>query len=346
MRTRRLLILILVLLGMSLAACSPPASIAPTNTPRTDGLSDQQAATLGSLQKLDDYPLYTMRLVGAYDSRSFIENNRLANAQPEISNAWACSLFAALGDTNNQFYGRNFDWEYSPALLLFTEPSDGYASVSMVDLAYLGFKTNATALTDLSLVERRALLRAPFLPFDGMNARGLVVAMAAVDDGQMKPDPSKETIDSLMVIRKILDSAANVDEAVAILRRYNISMSGGPPLHYLMADQSGRAALVEFYQGKLIVIPNETQWHQATNFIRSSVDNPAGQCSRYDKIAERLGQTGGRVTAQNAMQLLREVSQRITQWSIVYGMTSGEITVTMGRQYDRVHPLRLKLVGK
>jgi Flp pilus assembly protein TadD len=32
------------------------------------------------------------------------------------------------------FYGRNFDWDFSPALLLFTNPPDGYASVSRGDL--------------------------------------------------------------------------------------------------------------------------------------------------------------------------------------------------------------------
>ena len=55
---------------------------------------------------------------------------------------WTCSLFAALGDDQEFKFGRNFDWEYSPGLLLFTNPLDGYASVSMVDIAYLGFEVS------------------------------------------------------------------------------------------------------------------------------------------------------------------------------------------------------------
>ena len=63
-------------------------------------------------------------------------------------------------------YGRNFDWQYSPALLLFTDPPDGYASVSMVDIAYLGFDgKKAGTVTDLSLTERARLLFAPSWPF-------------------------------------------------------------------------------------------------------------------------------------------------------------------------------------
>jgi hypothetical protein len=33
----------------------------------------------------------------------------------------------------------------------------------------------------------------------------------------------------LMVIRRILDHASTVDEAVAMLQSYNIDMRGGPP---------------------------------------------------------------------------------------------------------------------
>ena len=94
-------------------------------------------------------------------------------------------------------FGRNFDWEYSPAVLLFTHPPGGYASVSMVDIAYLGFdEDQVNSLTELTLEERQALLNAPEWPFDGMNEKGLVIGMAAVPPGQMPYDPDKKTIGS------------------------------------------------------------------------------------------------------------------------------------------------------
>jgi len=122
----------------------------------------------------------------------------------------------------------------------------------MVDIAYLGFGgTRATTLTGLPLAERQSLLDALLWPFDGMNEHGLVVGMAAVPPGQMHPDPDKETIGSLGVIRKMLDHARDVDEAVAILQNYNVDVESGPPLHYLIADPSGCSALVEFYEGEM-----------------------------------------------------------------------------------------------
>jgi len=335
----------LVLLALCIVfwvGCSSSATPSPVVTPTSEtnavSLSNEEK-TLASLNKVDAHPLYTMHYVGAYDARP-----SLLPPLPETRNAWGCSLFAALGDASNMLYGRNFDWEPSPAVLLFTEPPGGYASVSMVDIAYLGFTGDrADNLADVPLAERRALLRAPFLPFDGMNSRGLAIGMAAVPDGQMQNDPSKPTIDSLMVIRKVLDSAATVGEAIAIFRQHNISWDGGPPLHYLIADKTGRAALVEFHQGALRVIPNETQWHQATNFLQSSVANPAGQCRRRDTLAQRLGEMNGRGNPRDAMQLLRDVSQDITQWSIVYGMTDGKIDVAMGRHYETQHHWNLTL---
>jgi hypothetical protein len=335
------------------ATSAPPLITAPASTPtaerRADGLSTEEIATLSSLEKIDDYPLYTMHYYGAYPRwGASLEGSRWLTREDLPNPTWACSLFAALGDADNMLYGRNFDWDYSPAVLLFTDPPDGYASVSMVDIAYLGFGgAKAGTLIDLSLIERAALLNAPFLPFDGMNERGLVVGMAAVPPGQVPLDPDKETIDSLMVIRKMLDHASTVDEAVAILQSYNINMGSGPPLHYLIAAPSGRSVLVEFYQGEMVVIPNETPWHLATNFLRASVGESAeGECWRYDEISRRLTETEGQKTAQAAIDLLADVSQEGTQWSVVYGMSTGDVKVIMGRQYDTVYTLPLGLSGE
>lgn len=308
------------------------------------GMSAEES-TLGSLEQVDDYPLYTMHYYGDYNQRasSIKRDAWLANA--DLLPAWACSLFAALGDEDNLLYGRNFDWEFSPALLLFTHPSDGYASVSMVDIAYLGFAgSKAHTLLDLPLAERQGLLDAPFLPFDGMNDQGLVVGMAAVPPGNVQPDPDKETIGSLGVIREMLDHASNVDEAIAIVQSYNVDMGGGPPIHYLIADRSGHSVLIEFYEGEMVIIPNDAPWHQATNFLRASVgDSTEGQCWRHDKLSQDLTQAEGRLSEQEAMALLAQVSQPSTQWSVVYRMSTGDIDVTMGRKYDEPHTLHLDL---
>jgi len=179
-----------------------------------------------------------------------------------------------------------------------------------------------------------------------MNDQGLVVGMAAVMDSRMPHDPAKQTIDSLDVIRQMLDQASNVDEAVAILDSYNIDM-GSVPIHYLIADRSGRAVLVEFYD-EMVVIPSVSPWHLATNHLRLNVPSgaPSG-CWRYDRIEQRLSAEGGDLTSQQAVDLLQSVSQDgdyPTQWSIVYGIDSGLIQIIMGQEFNEVFSFQFDLV--
>jgi hypothetical protein len=97
-----------------------------------------------------------------------------------------------------------------------------------------------------------------------------------------------------------------------------------------------------------VVIPSETDWHLATNFLRASAgDSAEGRCTRYDRIHRRLTETGGRITTQDGMDLLADVSSPgNTQWSIVYGISTGDITASMGRQYDNLHTFHLSLAGE
>ena len=322
---------------------APSVAVASAMLP--DGLTPDQAATLASLKKVDDYPLYTMHYAGASRVSRALEDSHSSQAAA-AGGGWACSLFAALGNPEGRLYGRNFDWRYSPALLLFTDRPDpgGYASVSMVDIAYLGFDDPSVDLTTLPLAERRALLEAPSWPADGMNEAGVAVGMAAVPQADERHDRGKPTINSVEIIREILDHAGSTDEAITILSSYNIDWEGGPPLHYLVADRTGDAALVEYHAGKIIVLPNDGAWHAATNFTRSAVaGNPAGQCSRYDTITRLLTATSGRLDSDAALNLLKTVSQTetLTQWSVVYGISTGQVVVAMGRRYGRVHSFHL-----
>ena len=336
---------ILLLLLTTCRSGAPAARTTPTlpGSPTEDlrGLSSDAILTLRSLKKMDDYPFYSMHYFGEYEGDY---------EYPQAGSTWtgrsdfSCSLFAALGETGDMFYGRNFDWNFSPALLLFTDPPDGYAIVAKVDLTFLGISPAASrTLTDLPMGKRTALLSAPSMPFDGMNEYGLTIGMAAVPDEFVDDtsfDSSKPTIGSIGVIRQSLDHARDVHETLKIFEQYNIDFRGGPPIHYLIADPSGKAVLIEFYQGEMILLPNEAPWHMATNHLRCIAEGDGG-CPRYRTISDRLTKINGQLDPQTAMQLLTEVKQGMTQWSTVYDMTSGDINVVIAGFYDAVYSFHL-----
>jgi hypothetical protein len=321
---------------------SGPGTGSPASglTPAVLEPAEARRRTLASLQKVDDFPLYTMTFYGDYNDLAMPATPVQGGEALSLNPSWGCTLFAALGDQGSKFYGRNFDWEFSPALLLFTHPAGSYASVSMVDLAYLIDVRDANRLVDLALEDRQALLDAPYLPFDGMNEAGVAIGMAAVPAGNVASDPAKKTIGSIRVIREVLDHAGSVDEAAAIFQKYNLNWGTGPAMHFMIADRSGQALLVEYSGNKLAMIRNTDPWFQATNFLVDQAgDRPEEMCSRYQKVSQRLTESKGRLTVAESMKLLSEVAQNnsssSTQWSVVYGINTGEVYVVMGRQFER-----------
>ena len=360
-RQWRLPFLLILIFGiLALASCQisdiEQSSITPTVLPSTVPASEfntlrltqTEIDSLNSLQKVDDHPLYVMQHQGPHRETSLAapRANELQRSNFEFENPtplWACSLFTALADPQGGVYGRNFDWEFSPALLLFTDPPDGYASVSMVDLAYFFDAPAVTQLMDLDLNDLEPLLNTPSMPFDGMNEKGLVIGMAAVPESPTPSDPNNKSVGSLGVIRMILDHAASVEEALTIMRGVNILWHGGPQLHYLIADASGTSALVEFVDGEMEVLYNTNPWHQATNFLLSNTSGSAdGFCHRYDVITESLQAEQGDLSLREAMELLEDVSQSSTQWSVIYQLHTGQISLAMGRHYSEIHTFQLE----
>jgi hypothetical protein len=314
-------------------------------------LTPDQLATLSSLERVDDHPMYVMRYVGTYrDSAvSHIESPRRAAIQglPDWfeGEPYACSLFAASDEAGAPMVGRNFDWHYHPVLLLFTDPPDAYASMSFVDLAYFVPEEAVDSLDEATIEDRVGLLETPFLPFDGMNEQGLMIGMAAVPPADMPIDPDKVTRGSIDIIRDVLDHAATVDEAVDRLTSVNVEMTGGPHIHYLVADSQGAAAVVELADGKAYVLRSERPWLYMTNFRLSDMAEAtrAETCWRYAKIGPTLEGVHGRLTTEAAMDLLESVQQASetepmgTLWSAVYELQERTVHVAVKANFDTIH---------
>lgn len=294
------------------------------------GREETDYSPLDDFTKIDDYPLYAAEYVGDYGFSEYLRTG----ARPRL-NAGGCTCFTVDGS----IFGRNFDFPANPALLLWTSPEDEYKSVSMVDLGYFGYSLENQPTSDPTGLEET-----PYLPFDGMNEKGLVVAMAAIPYADPPESPGKVTIGEIAVIRLLLDYAADVGEAVELLNEYNVEMTT-PPIHYLIADPSGESVIIEFLDGEMKQYrSNESQ--VMTNFLVTGVSLPGDSpCHRYDSVYHGILDNEENMSVEYAFNLLEASSQPSTIWSTVYDMNSLTVHVVMGTDYSDIYSFELMKSG-
>ncbi len=306
--------------------------------------------TLASLRKISDYPVYVLKYHGNYGFSEYLKigERRMDGTAvpfiPEISaDAWACTCFAAFGDPAKPLLGRNFDWYDDVPLVLFAKPEGGYASVSIVDLRYFGF--DRKHLPD-EVRDKARLHETPYSPFDGMNEKGVAVGMMAIPRSDPPFDPSKITLGELQVIRLILDHAASLGEAVALIGRFNVQVED-PPIHYLIADSSGHSAVIEFVSGKMIVLPNSEPWQVSTNFILHGSGAPlAAPCWRYNRAYGALKKLRGAAPVPQLLGILETVAQNNTIWSVLYDLAAGDVHLVPGKRFGEVLHFNLQEMAK
>lgn len=290
---------------------------------------------------------------------------------PEIG----CSSFTAVTESGDALFGRNYDFSKTNTCIVFTEKSEGrHATVSTVDLQFLGMDVNENVE---GLMNRITCLAAPYAPLDGINDAGVACGIymtyqggdetVATDQNTDRPDFTSTTL-----LRLILDYADNVEEAVEIAASYDLHDSAKTSYHYMVADASGRSAVLEWVAGtdatdndgsarQLKVTYNDDDAHigaveagadyqAVTNFIlqpgyyEGSPESEKKGFDRYERIYGELGKTGGVVKDEEAaMEILRIVGRRswknddgngCTVHSVVYNLTDRTVLWVTNENFD------------
>lgn len=265
------------------------------------------------------------------DIESFVTKRLLKGLPIKLNVADAgCTAFVSHNGNGEIILARNFDFDYAPFVQVYTKPKNGYASVSTVNLSFAGYSKQNLPASGIRL-NNFLTLAAPFLPFDGMNEKGVCMALLAVPEVQMQNDPDKITLNTTTAIRLVLDKASNVEEAVALLEQYNIYFSGGVDCHFLIADKSGKSVLVEYYDGGLQTVKADTEYQIASNFIAYNgvnIGEGFSEFDRYDAVEQLLLEKSNTVTMRECEQLLNKIGVCNNgidklQWSVVYNLTEG-----------------------
>ena len=165
-----------------------------------------------------------------------------------------CSTVALRSSSGDVFFGRNFDDENNACLILRVHDCDGLSSIAVVDLAYLGL--NRPDLDQTGLIRRLPLLFAPYYVMDGMNRYGVAVSSMSVEPAEPPMHPGRPAITLSTLERLILDYAKDADEAIELVRSYNVHFTEARE-HLMVADVSGRFRIIEFIGGEVRVTPAE-----------------------------------------------------------------------------------------
>lgn len=339
-----------------------------------------------------DGAVYTMEVKGGFYLDEFVAQGGVKNdseliafvtnsitkglipmeiSDPEIG----CSSFTAKTEDGDVLFGRNYDFSKTNTCIVFTEANEGrHATISTVDLQFLGMDVDKNVE---SLMDKITCLAAAYAPLDGINDAGVSCGIymtyqggektVATDQNTDKPDFTSTTL-----LRLILDYADDVDEAVRIAQSYDLHDSAGTSYHYMVADASGRSAILEWVgtsdatdndgsARKLVVHYNDAdgyvgdaegssdyQW--ITNFIvnpgyydGSDATDKKGY-DRYEQIYQDLKAVDGVVAdEQAAMEILATVGRRTwknddgngcTVHSVVYNLTDKTMLWVSNENYD------------
>ncbi|MDR0854706.1 MAG: linear amide C-N hydrolase [Clostridiales Family XIII bacterium] len=260
-----------------------------------------------------------------------------------------CTAFVTQNEKGETIYGRNFDFAYSPSLQLITKPHNGYASVSTVNLTFAGYSEDN--LPNGLNFDSFLTLAAPFLPFDGMNEKGVAISLLAVPKAEPPNDSNKVTLNTTTAIRLVLDKAADANEAVALLRQYTIYFSGGIDVHFLIADASGNSVLAEYYNGELQTVTTDKNYQVASNFIAYNgvnIGEGFSEFERYNAVKTAI-ENKGFLTDEHAVDLLAEVGvydgvDDKLQWSVIYNLTTGDGKIYAHRNVDNISSFHIDRV--
>jgi len=288
--------------------------------------------------------LYLMTHSGSLDDLFQKENQKLID-HPWIEQTWRfCSIFSTPTD-NGVVIGRNWDNQNVGSIIVsYYKPDNGYSSVSFLRAIDMGFPLNVDLVKMAKTPLGEKLLVAPFYAYDGMNEHGLCAMVTGINSVKVSPEKGKESIFIGYIIRKLLDNSKTVDEAVKLVENY-IPFDITPSeinCHFLVSDANGKSVILEYIDNEWKKIYSGKKWQLMTNKVIYNVTDSAlrEKCWRYKSMSSTLDKNKGQVTWLQGIQILKDVSQEGTTWSVIYLPNSKELYFSVYQSWDKIYHIK------
>ena len=181
-----------------------------------------------------------------------------------------------------------------------------------------------------------------------MNEEGFAVSVNMIEDSDtIEQNTDKPDITTTTAIRLLLDQAANVEEALNLLSRYDFHASMGMMIHLALSDAEGNSVVVEYVNNQMIV----TETPVVTNFYLSAGEKygigTSQSHTRYDILNETLEKQES-MTETDVRNALDSVSKdnfgefESTEWSIVMNQETKELTYYHRENYKQGYTISVE----
>ncbi len=240
---------------------------------------------------------------------------------------FGCSTILVKDENGNVLFGRNFDWNTCSAMIVQSVPENGYASISTVNTDFISM----SGMRLSTLPDKVQAIICLYAPLDGMNEKGLAVSVNMIQDrSTISQNTDKPDITTTTAIRLLLDKAATVEEAIALLEQYDMHASMGYMMHLAIADRDGNSMVIEYINNEMIV----TETPVVTNFYLAEGDKHGigtkQSHERYDILMQTLADKKT-LNMDGVRYALSSVSKKnfgefeSTEWSVVFNQSTGEV---------------------
>jgi len=244
-----------------------------------------------------------------------------------------CSTMQAKGP-DGYFFGRNFDWEDCRSLILTSCPENGYASVSCVD-------TDFIVQTGGTLQDDQLLLAAHYAPLDGINEKGLCISVNQLPDGMtLHQNTGKTNLTITTAIRLLLNRAATTEEALELLRQYDLHTFRHMIFHYMIADAAGNSVCAEYIDNKMSVIETPVVTNHYLTPGPYFGQGRGNSQQRFEALADALSAKEV-MTSGDVLAAMERARQGHTQWTVIYDQNARTAEFRDRNNYD--HPLFFSL---
>ncbi|MFC0877576.1 linear amide C-N hydrolase [Saccharicrinis sp. FJH2] len=249
---------------------------------------------------------------------------------------FACSTFV-LSDSNSLVFGRNFDFDLGWGFIVIN--NRGIKKHAIVEAPY---KPASWESKYGSITFNQIGVDAPM---GGMNEKGLVIAQMGLFETKYPDIKGENVVNVLEWIQYQLDNSSTLDEVIQNSEKVNINPVEIMPVHYLVCDSLGNKGVIEFLNGKFVVvkgkdfsIPVCSNIPYYQSLITTKEYKPFGGDKeipeRWDNIPDIIAIANAMIldyrSSYNPIDYSFEILKAIgsedkTQWSIVFDIKNREI---------------------